>query len=307
MIGGGTSDVSAGLEIKKQIRYAPSDFVSLELLNPVTDKLGDYIIANAKGSPAMVQPDTNRAQTLALCGAGPSLRSLRFDKTDRVWACNSALPYLIGEGVRVDVGISIDQTPAMLREWLEPPDVMYYVASSCDPALIAHLHDHKREVRLFHNNVGVYPDDEKPNPEWEWRQYCDLYQPGYMVGEGATVVSRSIGLGFWAGFERVDIYGADCCFADDDLAHANGDTENEAYGGHSTIMEGEISGRQWRTRPDMLLEAVDLVRRVRTTDGKIRLIGDTLPVALLGKSEEFLDQVMRRLVPGETPPTGARD
>ena len=289
----------------ERVRYAPSDFRAIELLNPVTDKLPAFIVTNSEGNHAMVEPDTNRAQTLALCGAGPSLRDLRFDKTDRLWACNSALPYLIGEGVRVDVGVSIDQTPAMLREWESPPDVMYYVASSCDPALIAHLKEHGREVRLFHNNVGVFPDVDKPDIEWEWRQYCDAYQPGYMVGEGATVVSRSIGLGFWVGFERIDIYGADCCFTDYDIAHANGDTEEVAYGGNTTVMEGEISGRQWRTRPDMLLEAVDLVRRVRTTQSKIRLMGDTLPVCLLGKSDEFLDEVIRRLKPGETPPTGA--
>ena len=289
----------------QRIEYAPSDFRAIELLNPVTDQLPGYITTNARGDVQMVEPDTNRAQTVALCGAGPSLRDLRFDKTDQVWACNSALPYLIGEGVHVDVGIGIDQTPHMLQEWLEPPDVTYYVASSCEPALIAHLKDHGRTVRLFHNNVGVCPTlDDGFDVEWEWRQYCDAYPPGYMVGEGATVVSRSIGLAFWTGFERVDIYGADCCFTADDLAHANGDTEDEAYGGNTTVMEGEISGRMWRTRPDMLLEAVDLVRRVRTTAGKIRLMGDTLPVCLLGKSEEFLDEVMRRLEPGETPPTG---
>lgn len=289
----------------EQARYAPSDFVSIELLNPITDKLPGFIVANAKGNPDMVAPDTNPAQTLALCGAGPSLRDPRFDKTDQLWACNSALPYLIGEGIHVDVGVGIDQTPGMLREWLEPPDVVYFVASSCDPALIAHLKDHDREVRMFHNNVGVGPPQgDGIDIEWEWRQYCDAYPPSYMVGEGATVVSRTIGIAFWAGFERVDIYGADCCFMDHDLAHANGDTEDEAYGGNTTIMEGEISGRMWRTRPDMLLEAVDLVRRVRTTGGKIRLMGDTLPVCLLGKSEEFLDEVIRRLEPGEAPPTG---
>ena len=281
-----------------RIEYAPSDFMAIELANPVTDKLADFIIANAEGDPVMVGPDTHKAQTLALCGAGPSLRDLRFDKTDQVWACNSALTYLVGEGVHVDVAVGIDQTPQMLREWESPPDVTYYVASSCDPALVVHLREHKRTVHLFHNHVGVGDDID-----WEWEQYTERYPPGYMISQGATVVGRSIGLAWWAGFERIDVYGADCCFGDDDLVHANGEDMGEAYGRPLT-MEGEISGRMWRTRPDMLMDAVDLVRKVRKSEGAIRLMGDTLPVCLLGKSEEFLTAVIRRLKPGETPSTG---
>ena len=282
-------------------RYGPSEHIAIELHNPVTDKLPGFIVENARGEPVMVQPDTHRAQTLAICGAGPSLLSHEFDRTDQLWACNSALPFLVAEGIHVDVGVGIDQTPGLLREWERPPDVIYYVASSCDPALIAHLKEHDREVRLFHNNVGA-----GPNIKWEWKQYCDAYPPGFMVGEGATVVCRSIGLAWFAGFERVDVYGADCCFGDDDLAHANGETLSEAYG-RPTMMEGEISGRMWRTRPDMLLEAVDLVRCVRKNNGKVRLMGDTFAVALLGKSDEFLTTVIRRLKPGEKPPTENND
>ena len=49
----------------------------------------------------------------------------------------------------------------------------------------------------------------------------------------------------------------------------------------------------------MLLAAVELVRRVRDSDGRIRLIGDTLPNALLDKDDAFLDQVCRTLAPDE--------
>jgi len=263
--------------------------IAIELLNPVTDKLKGFVEANRQDAE-MVQPGTCAEQTLALCGAGPSLRTLTFDRTDHLWACNSALPWLVKEGIDVSVGIGIDQTPGLLREWETPPDVMYYVASSCDPELVAHLRAHGRQVRLFHNFVGF---------EGEWEMYCEDYPPGYMVGEGMTVVSRSIGLAKWVGFERVDIYGADCAF-DDDVVHANGDDAQAAYGNPMLMQsDSEIGGKKWVTRPDMLMDAVDLARR--TKQGGIRLMGDTLPVALMGKSDEYLDAVIRRLKPGETP------
>jgi hypothetical protein len=44
---------------------------------------------------------------------------------------------------------------------------------------------------------------------------------------------------------------------------------------------------------------VDLVRRVRESEGRIRLIGDTLPSALSEKDEAYLDAVCRTLSPKE--------
>jgi hypothetical protein len=68
-------------------------------------------------------------------------------------------------------------------------------------------------------------------------------------------------------------------------------------------MRAEIDGREWKSRPDMLIGAVDLVRRSRESQGKIRLIGDTLPNALMEKDEAFLDSVMKVYKPGEPLPT----
>ena len=291
-MGAGTSEAS--VEILKIGGSLPitSERIAISLESPVAGEIRGFVEANRITDPEnMVQPNTALGQTLALCGAGPSLRSLSFDKTDQLWACNSALPYLVEQGVDVTAGIGIDQTPGLLKEWSKPPDVTYYVASSCDPEMIAHLRAHNRKHQFFHNCVGFID-------EWEWDEYCEHWPPGYMVGEGATVVSRAIGLAQWMGFERVDVYGADCAFGEDDLVHANGEGVSEAYG-NPVLMQGEISGRMWRTRPDMLLGAVDLVRKTKKSEGRIRLMGDTLAVALLGKSEEFLTNVMRRLSPTE--------
>lgn len=263
--------------------------IAIELHNPVEHRLGDFARENLRMNPVMCA-----TRTLALCGAGPSL-PLEFESHDELWACNSALPYLVQQGVRVDVGVGIDQTPGLLREWSDPPDVLYYLASTVDPELTRHLLAHGRQIRSFHNFVGYPGEMDEYNEDWP---------PGFIVGEGATVVSRVIGLASWMGFHNVDIYGADCAFGPDDQVHANGDGVSQAYG-NAVLMEGEIDGRTWRTRPDMLMGAVDLVRRSRNrTMGRVRMMGDTLPAALADKPETYLDAVMRRLTPGELPPTG---
>lgn len=273
--------------------------LAIELRSPVEGQFQAFIDANRATTPlGIVQPNTFREQSLALCGAGPSLATASIAGTDHVFACNSALPYLLQRGVRVTGAVGIDQTPGLLREWSDPPDVPYYLASSCDPALVQHLQQYGRTIRFFHNAVGFEGELAHYKATWPCPMIC--------AGRGFTVVSRFLAIAFYLGFERVDLYGADCAFTDGDVAHANGDHATEAYR-NPLIMSGSHppSTRVWRTRPDMLRDAVDLVRRVRELNGRLRLVGDTLPASLLGKDDAYLDQIARTLQPGEMPPDHA--
>lgn len=269
--------------------------IPVVLQNPVDHKLADYARENLRLQAALGIPMCV-TKTLALCGAGPSLKRAKIEGVDEVWACNSALPWMVKEGRKVDVGIGMDQTPGLLREWSDPPDVTYYVASTCDPALVLHLKAHNRRVLFFHNAVGFDGEIE----------HYQTWPPGYILGHGATVVTRTVGLAGWLGFHRVDLYGIDCAF-DGDVVHANGEDYREAYG-NPLMLNAEIDGKLWRTRPDMLMDAVDIVRLAREKNGLIRFQDGTLPAALFDKDEAFLDSVSRRLQPGESPdslPTGA--
>ena len=266
-----------------------------ELRSPVKDKAFDYIEENRHTKPLLtVAEGTCKGRTLALCGAGPSLRDQRVNGVDHVFACNSALTYLYEQGQRVDAGVAIDSTDVMLREWADPPPVHYFLASSVDPALVRHLQAHDRPVIFFHSYVG-FPD--------ELNYYNQKWPPSVMVGRGYNVVERFIHVAEWMGYDRIDVYGADQAYAENDITHANGEVATEAYI-TPMIMSGEIDGRVWRTRPDMLMAAVSLVRAVRKYDGKVRLMGDTLPVALLNKDDAFLDLVCRDLTTNK-PPIGA--
>lgn len=255
-------------------------------------------VGDASGNVVMLGPqESAKGRTLALCGAGPSLAGQSITGVDDVWACNSALTYLLDHGVRVTAALGIDQTMGLVREWTSAPDVPYYIASSVNPALVTHLRERGRTLRWFHNAVGFADEIEYYKTAWP--------KPACVMAHGATVVPRAIGLAFWLGYERVDVYGADCAFAvsvsGGDVAHANGESADAAYN-RPDISSGIVNGRVWRSRPDMLLSAVDLARLVRGAAGRVRLIGDTLPVALLGKDDGFLDQVIRRLSPDEPSP-----
>jgi hypothetical protein len=71
-----------------------------------------------------------------------------------------------------------------------------------------------------------------------------------------------------------------------------------ADGGHaltsgatSTTMGGEIDGRYWETKPDMLITAVWMAQMKQALPDRIDLIGDTLPNALVDKDQAFLDRL----------------
>ena len=278
------------------IRHQP-ERLAIELTNPMQDQFAGFITANRDfPSITMVVPDSCRGKSLAICGAGPSLAAADITGVDDIFACNSALPYLMDRGVRVTGAVGIDQTPGLLREWQRTFDVPYYVASSCSPDLIAHLRADGRECRFFHNAVGIPDEVEFYKRTWP--------HPMFMVGQGQTVVSRFVYVARWMGYDRVDVYGADCALGAEDVAHANGEHVATAYH-NPLIMQGVIDGRTWRTRPDMLRDAVTLARLVRDTQGAVRLMGDTLPVALIGKDDAFLDSVSRTVPPGELSPLTA--
>lgn len=147
--------------------------VSVYMTIPHQDHLFEHVKQNAKYARRMIgaMPFTHKGKTLSICGAGPSLRGfvgdLRF--THEVWACNSALPYLMDRGVRVTHGLGIDQGLGMLEDWKRVFPVTYYIASSVHPELVAHLRKNNAVIRWFHNFLGIN------NPEgWEAPDVCIL-------------------------------------------------------------------------------------------------------------------------------------
>jgi len=71
------------------------------------------------------------------------------------------------------------------------------------------------------------------------------------------------------------------------IMHADGGNAL-ASGATPMTFGGEIDGRWWETKPDLVITALTLRRLADALPDLITLVGDTLPNALAGKSEAFL-------------------
>lgn len=269
--------------------------------------------------PPVVKDNIATGQHVVICGAGPSLVANTAEycsKADALWGCNSALTWLVANGYHPTHGFAIDQTPEMLTEWYTAPDVEYLLASTVHVHLTEYLRQKGRRVRFFHNYVGIAKQPVEwadasgvmKRSEYEDWLYALLFPGTIRAGSGLNAVTRAIDVAICMGYETITVLGADCALnvkkpkpvgveigSDEHIRWLKEDVQMHADGGHALAsgatmltMEGEIDGRLWTSKPDLLISAVFLAQMHKKLKGRLRLIGDTLPVALLGKSDKFL-------------------
>ena len=293
----------------------------IHLENPVQAHFASFVVGNAQYCDHVVEADTAKGQHLILCGAGPSLMDTAAEwcpKGDQIWGCNSAVTWLYDQGHKPTHGFTVDQTPHMVAEWRNPPPVEYLVASSCHPHLIQLLLGRGRSLRFFHNFVGIrqrpvsWADEDgvMQAASYEDWLYMTLYPMTVRAGSGLNSVNRAIDIALWMGFDKITLLGADCAlrirtpppsaddheayrrWLDDTIMHADGGSAT-ASGATAMTMGGLIDGRHWETKVDLVISAVWLVKAVKYLKGRLEIIGDVLPNALMGKSEEFLARLPR--------------
>lgn len=271
----------------------------------------------------VVQQGSAKGQHLVLCGAGPSLREHIAEwapKADQIWGCNSAVTWLAKEGYKPTHAFTVDQTPHMYLEWKDAPvDIEYLIPTTLHPHVSDWLINTGRTFRYFNNFVGI----KKPHVEWadvngvnrvmsyeEW-MYALLFPGTVQAGSGLNTVTRALDVATYMGFEKITVLGADCSI------HTNGqprkswavgsppyvkwlkkNTVMHADGGHALaseatamVMTATIDGRFWMSKPDLVISAQWLMKMARASDGKIELIGDTLPNAIKDKDEAWLGRL----------------
>jgi len=290
-----------------------------QLAIPDMAHLLGYVTSNAAHARRMVRAGSHSGRSVTICGAGPSLARhvRRLPATTHVWACNSALLYLIRRGARVTHGFAIDSSEGMLTDWAATFDVNYLVASSIAPRLRDHLLAAGRRLTWFHSYLGV-PDPEGWAPpdadtSYELDLYRRLYPASVRVGYGLNAVPRAICLALIMGFADIRVYGADCAAAPDAppmptywslggagaspeyrawmralVMYADGRTAADAFGESAYLAEATIDGVRWATRADMTVSARHLVDLQRAHSGRVTLVGDTLPAALARQSDAFM-------------------
>lgn len=287
--------------------------VVCDLRMPNKARFCDQIAKNAPWALSVAALNSHVGQSLVLCGAGPTLADHldRMDAADAVWACNSALPYLVDRGVRVTHGFAIDQGEAMLadHEFGRALPVDYYLASSVHPALVRHLARAGRALTFFHSFLGVDDPDGWAHPDGlRHEEFCyrRLYRPTVLVGSGVNAVPRAIGLAMALGFASVEVIGADCAarpsetpppspidpafgdWVNDLVLYADGRTAG-AYGVDGPIASACIDGRWWSTRPDMLMSARHMLDLTDLYPGRVTFTGDTLVNAIAQQPRDWRD------------------
>ena len=239
------------------------------------------------GRHPVVQADSAEGTEVAICGAGPSLAQYKpflRDFTGPIWGCNRGLNYLHEWGIPKAVGVAIDPSTRMFGQtWREPPDTEYLLATSVNPGLVWWLEHNERPIRYFHSMRGAKGETEL---------YRMLYPPTVLAGHGLNVVNRAVDVADYMGYTRIYLLGADNALGTDGAFYAGGErSPNE----DQITLTGEIDGKSFETKTDMLMSAVELVRRQQALkrEGK-RLIfmGRTLPAALEGKTEAYLKRVI---------------
>jgi hypothetical protein len=302
----------------------------IRLVNPVSHHWASFIFGNSTICPAVVQEGEARGLTLAICGAGPSLAETADEylpRCDHVWGCNSAAIYLGDQGHKVTHAFTVDQTAHMVEEWYSAPDLHYLLASTVHPHLTQYLQGKGRTTTFFHNYVGVperavelvigwEPTSERSGAceaqtvvmTYEDWLYSAFYQPTVRLGSGLNAVSRAIDLACYMGYKEVYALGADCAlrpkvpqppselgteahqrWLEDTQMHADGGNALRS-GATPVTLTGQIDGRWWTTKPDMAITAVWLVKMAQALP-HLHLIGDTLPNALMGKDDAFLQRL----------------
>ena len=282
--------------------------VTCQLAMPEVNHIPGYILANAAVARRMVQEGTHAGRSVTICGAGPSLATYADTGTDDVWACNSALPYLKRHRQRVTHGFCIDQGPAMLTEWRRTFAIPYYVASSVNPALVAHLVAHGRTLTFFHSYLGMPdpPDWTSPDGDsYEMHLYRRKFPTSVQVGYGLNSVPRAVCLALIMGYTAVRVVGADCACAPDAppmpaygtraytewidalVMYADGRTAGQCFGHEATMAEAVIDGVRWHTRADMVISAQHLLDLCATYQGRVWLEGHGLPLAFSRQGPEF--------------------
>jgi hypothetical protein len=269
-----------------------------------------------------VTEGSGAGQTLVIAGAGPSLADHAAEycgRVDQVWGCNSAAPWLYKQGHKLTHGFTVDQTPAMINEWEDAPPVEYLLATTVHPFLTEHLMAKGHRIRWFHNFVGIqggdleWPDEDG-NPIKMMREdwlYAVLFPSTVRAGSGLNAVTRAIDVAMYMQFDKVYVLGADCALRvtapcpagatmgsadhmkwlrESVIMHADGGNAL-ASGATPMTMTGEVDGREWTTKCDMMISAVWLTKMKRRLGDRVEYIGDTLPNALANQPDEFLDRL----------------
>lgn len=296
-------------------------------------ELGSHIRYAASLGLPMVQRDKHKGASCVIVSTAPSLNTKAvlskikklYKRGTTVFALKEAIPLLEDKGIKVTYSCSMD--PGGARQVSRTParkGVTYCVASSCNPMLFDHLLANECEVNVFHSACGHQESayergilmqaspSEYATVEGEFllktfdgfefsplvpllRSEVDVYQEFFdnadVMQGGYTVTNRCLALAKYMGFSSVTLAGTDFGWRVKGGSNYVNSVDVEVLDPNYMTDHGAIDGKEWYTKPDQLASAVDVARKIKA--GDVKVIGDSLAVALSKHDEAFLAEVVR--------------
>lgn len=154
--------------------------------------------------------DTRSGHRVSIVGAGPSIRKTWRKLGGDVMACNSALGFLLDQGVVPKYHMLWDAHPIVASFAIPHPGVTYLVAARCHPTVFERLKDCRVIVWFAGGDHNIAEFMAERNI------------PDAIVLGGSAAVTRGLFLAAALGYRKFHVFGADSSYSDDGMTHVNG-------------------------------------------------------------------------------------
>lgn len=192
---------------------------------------------------------------VCIVGFGPSLhqtwRSIQVERRAfgaKIVTVSGAHDFLISRGIVPDYHLEVDPREHKCFFTRDPhPDVNYWIASCCHPALIDNLIEKGSKLALWHlynsdNDMRINaPGGPDPN--------------SLLICGGSGVGARAVHLMFGQGYRTFSLYGMDCSFAHEDGSQHAG----EHTGKLKEEWKVRVADRWFRSSAQMIYMARSMV------------------------------------------------
>lgn len=154
--------------------------------------------------------------TCSIVGSAPSIRETHKELKGDVIAINSAISYLLDQGIVPKFGVLWDGTQVVEKFARPHPSITYLVASRCHPDVFERLKDCNVVVWHAggdHNIVEVMQREDV-------QRKMGIPQP--LVLGGSAGVTRTMYLATALGYTDLHLYGADSSYSEEGDTHVRG-------------------------------------------------------------------------------------
>ena len=147
---------------------------------------------------------------VAIVGAAPSISRTCHELQGDVLAINSAIKFLLDQGIVPKFGMIWDADPICVNFAIPHPDITYLLGARCDPS----VHERLKDCRTICWHAGGDHNIK------EFLESKNLNEP--MINGGSAGVTRAMFLAVALGYRKLHVYGADSSYSMDGRTHING-------------------------------------------------------------------------------------